>query len=366
MLKSKIEKQEKLVIDYFYQEIDFTDDSYAFVELYGTGATQAYAAELIQKIYAKPVKSFFYVMEGIHFYPHNINFTYYPHKAAAASVLELLCRALHGQTVGYRRDENGHIAPVFDEEGEELRDYGYDVYLDGVRAFAKYYTKIVQNYCLQAESMKVCAPYYNYITIMPESKILEYFGDMPFENSGFKRKQSVFAPVLSQRELKEIYLLNPPENLNKVYKAPFLFYSYLRASESDKKIIAYYQNNYDSKWGKRERELYETSQQQKNGQMRKHCCWGEKVVLYGAGIRGKAHYRKLSLLQNVTVVLWADRNYEKYRENGLPVYPPKDILNYEYDSVLIAVANKELVKEIEEELINIGVEKDDMIWLPSL
>ena len=54
-----VEKCENL-IGYLKQEIDFTDDNFAFVDLSGSGVTQNCLASVINTFYNKPINSFYF------------------------------------------------------------------------------------------------------------------------------------------------------------------------------------------------------------------------------------------------------------------------------------------------------------------
>ena len=56
-----VEKCENL-IGYLKQEIDFTDDNFAFVDLSGSGVTQNCLASVINTFYNKPINSFYFRM----------------------------------------------------------------------------------------------------------------------------------------------------------------------------------------------------------------------------------------------------------------------------------------------------------------
>lgn len=87
-----------------------------------------------------------------------------------------------------------------------------------------------------------------------------------------------------------------------------------------------------------------------------------KVILYGAGKVGMDYYRQFCRVEMVQLVLWADKDWQKYRDASVPVSSPEEIQNYEYDYVIIAVKKKELAGEIKQELVEKGVIKEKILW----
>ncbi len=88
------------------------------------------------------------------------------------------------------------------------------------------------------------------------------------------------------------------------------------------------------------------------------------VIIYGAGAYGKLTYDYLCGYENVNVVGWVDKNYNKInqKEYPLPVLSPKNIKDLEYDYIIIAVTTERFVKEICK-FINMNGGKDEQIIL---
>lgn len=88
----------------------------------------------------------------------------------------------------------------------------------------------------------------------------------------------------------------------------------------------------------------------------------KKVILYGAGQVGTDYHKKLADCMKFSLCGWVDKNYEKYRKNGFSVQPVEDIKNSEYDYILVAVNNENVFCQIKEELKEIGVIEDKIVW----
>lgn len=88
----------------------------------------------------------------------------------------------------------------------------------------------------------------------------------------------------------------------------------------------------------------------------------KKIILYGAGKVGTDYHKQLADCMNLELCGWVDKNYKKYQEEELDVQPLEHIHEIEYDYILVAVRNQKVFQEIKEELVGIGISKDDIIW----
>lgn len=89
---------------------------------------------------------------------------------------------------------------------------------------------------------------------------------------------------------------------------------------------------------------------------------GSRIVLYGAGTIGQAYYRTLQLTSYVNIVLWADKNVSSARRCGYLIESPGAISGYEYDFVVIAIADEKTALQVKSELRNLGIATDNVIW----
>ena len=87
---------------------------------------------------------------------------------------------------------------------------------------------------------------------------------------------------------------------------------------------------------------------------------GNKNVIYGAGGVGKA-LKKQAEYFGYDIVLWVDKQYEKYQQKGFDVASPEIINNIDFDYVIIAVESPSMAEMIREDLALIGVEKDKIV-----
>lgn len=88
-----------------------------------------------------------------------------------------------------------------------------------------------------------------------------------------------------------------------------------------------------------------------------------RVVIYGAGVLGQKMYRYLSAVDGMEIVLWVDKNYMTYRENGMNVKHPENILSLiDYDYILIANTVRRTADSIRQYLDNMGIMKEKIRW----
>lgn len=363
-LKNHHMEKRKLALNYLRQEVGFDKDDFAFVELVGTGFTSECMVDIISDTYEKPVKIFYYNLFGDGIEGKAKYYNFQPKVLAHSMLLELLCRALHGQTVAYRED-SGKIVPVTVNDEKEkgiLTDYGYDEYLSAVRIFARSYIDYYRQYNLEP-SAEMSYYYLDDVGETPDDSVLAFFADMPFEDTGYSDKIKKFAPSLSGKDIRNLFLLNPDFSQ---YKGSDLHYSLLRCNDSDNKKIAWYQRNrgkiikrYKQIWGK---DLMPPEDIYAAFRGFPYRATGENIVIYGAGVLGQRIYNAATKM-GCNIVGWLDKNYEKLKENGIPVTGTMENLkDYNYGAVWIAVYNPWVAGEVKEEMLNNGIPEEKIMY----
>lgn len=86
----------------------------------------------------------------------------------------------------------------------------------------------------------------------------------------------------------------------------------------------------------------------------------QKIIIYGAGAVGQSYRKQLEKIRYCCVVLWVDKNYERY-----PLYeisPVEKIKTVQYDSIIIAINNNKIRNEVIEKLKAWGVEEERIIY----
>jgi glycosyltransferase involved in cell wall biosynthesis len=90
---------------------------------------------------------------------------------------------------------------------------------------------------------------------------------------------------------------------------------------------------------------------------------GGKIVLYGAGYRGKEIYRSNFEMKKYTVSGWVDSSAKSLETiYDRTIQTPEQIAELEYDYVVIAVDKLSVMLEIRDKLIDLGVQESKIIW----
>ena len=84
-----------------------------------------------------------------------------------------------------------------------------------------------------------------------------------------------------------------------------------------------------------------------------------KVVLYGAGIVGKAYYKQIEKTDYCEIVAWVDKRYDSYTSLG--VKPIDYVTQVSFDYIVIANASEESSAEIKRELIGMGIDERNIV-----
>lgn len=360
------QQDKKLVQQYLRQELELSDDNFAFVDLGGGGLTQGCLAEIMKDFYAKPVQTFFFKMDRVNLMSNCIYYNFLPSKLKNDLVIEMISRASHGQTDGYVEVE-GKVVPVLKAgEGAAIVAHGYDAYVDGIAKFTHMYADLVKKYDISVK-LDLLLQYMKYIMFSPDKEILDFFADMPNSVTGREKKVAGFAPKLTKKNIRDIYLLHANESFERYYTGTDLEYAKLRCSESERKKIEFYQKNRQQVAARFERLMKRKLIEGNNHEIRlkgfPYSIFGEKFVIYGAGKFGSQVYHSINETSS-EVVQWLDKNYEKLSMQGIPVTGNIKSLGYApYDAIIIAILDKNMAVEIKRDLLAMDVEEEKIVCL---
>ena len=81
------------------------------------------------------------------------------------------------------------------------------------------------------------------------------------------------------------------------------------------------------------------------------------VIIYGAGSFGQQLYEYWSGREEVKILAWCDKSFEKYVAAGLEVYSSETILEVKSDYVLMAIAQYDVAQKAAKDLMGMGVER---------
>lgn len=209
---NQAKKERKNVIGYLKQEIDISDDKFAFVEYQGTGVTQDCLNRLMKSFYDKDISTFYLSLDNRNqFNKQSIKYIYYPNNIGGFYLAEVLLRANHGSTKGYVYKNNKYI-PIFDSiEGDALQKWNYKEYIKGIIDYASTLLNFINNNdcLLQGDISRF------YIQILKsgnDNVLKEVIGSIPFSTNYGSGILIEYAPKISVKKAIEISYLGEQYN----------------------------------------------------------------------------------------------------------------------------------------------------------
>lgn len=358
----------KMVQRYLKQEIDMKDEKFAFVEIGGTGFTQKCLANLLKDYYKEPIWTFFFKMDRIVNEKDCKYLNFLPSNLKTDLLIELLCRAPHGQTDSYI-ECNEKIKPVLTgNEGTFLKSYGYDMYVEGIEKYTEFYATQVKKYNVSV-NLEALICYIENIMKPKDKAILDFFADMPYSPSGRENKMAAFAPTLTKKNIRDVYLFHPGQSVARYYEGTDIEYARLRCSEGEKRKIDFYQKNRDviiDRLQRLTKRSFVETQEENNNLFKgfPYSYFGSTFVLYGAGKWG-TQFHDSAIAANCHIVQWLDKNYRLLAAKGLAVSGALPDLDKaaKYDAVFVAVSNQRTALEIKNELLKFGVDEKKIVIL---
>ncbi|NEV61041.1 HAD family hydrolase [Thiorhodococcus minor] len=113
---------------------------------------------------------------------------------------ELLAQADHGQTIGFRREEDGRVEPILRDDGAHLRDWGVGDFHAGVDWFAREYARLSRTYPLVAQSFLSVIPRLFCAMKKPSPLIAETLGSIPYSGDHCDLRLRESAPAFDLRQ----------------------------------------------------------------------------------------------------------------------------------------------------------------------
>ncbi len=346
----------RLVIDYLKQEIDVSDPYFAFVELAGTGFTQKCLAGIMENFYQGEVFNFFFKLDYIQNNTKCRFINFCPSDLRRSYMLELLCRAPHGQTKSYEK-KGGRVEPVLEEaEGELTRAYGLEEYKEALLSYVEQIENtFIQNSIRDMVNIHIAITHIGTIAEKPPERIAEYFCHMPFSSGGRRNTVIEFAPPVTRKQLRKIYFWKSVDNYRDIYQGDTLEYA-LVASPKAKRYSEKCQKYRMSGIGKKLIDL----KRYLTGSTTYFCPWEllhGNIVIYGAGKVGQAYVKQAKRKKaKCDSLLWVDKNYRKLQEKGLDVKSPEEIRESPFDRIIVAIHDNSAKQEIGEVLREMKVE----------
>ncbi len=297
--------------------------NYAFVDLLATGRS---FAEM--RAYCN-IEGLYFCYSLIGNGKQNIpNWFVYSAKTNNNKTIEVLCRALHGQTIGYEYDaEDERWKPMLGKySATKKTKEEYDNYLNEIISVVGEIedlniitSKVLDYRSLSEELLKI-------IFTKPIEDISSFVGDTVHD--GNNSENIKYAPLYSLEETIKI----KKAEIN--YIGGDQDYSEKRLTTKDKEIV--------------EEDLKSWYSQI----IAKADCKKEKIILYGAGNIGRKAFANITK-NNIGIIAWADRQYNKLSNEGYPVVSLDEAKSREYDYLLMAVSTN--VDKLKLFLIECGI-----------
>lgn len=186
-VKNKNRAAGERALGYLKQEIDVSDENFAFVDLGGSGITQSCVASIMSNFYNKNIKSF-YFRNGFNKKDlAGLESRYFLFKLEPCAFIEVLYRAPHGQTKDYIYDtEIKKFKPVLEESS--CNKISYNEFLSGVNEFTKNYLELWDG----SISNNLTYLYMDYLENDIDIETLDFLGDIKFSFIG--SETSAIAP----------------------------------------------------------------------------------------------------------------------------------------------------------------------------
>lgn len=370
-LNKVYDEKRVLLTEYLQQEIDVSDDGFAFVDLAGSGLTQDFLAKVMRLFYSKTIKNYFYRKDCINEFICDF-FVFYPNHIPYYVLLEMLCRAPHEQTIGYQKTADGKVIPVFAHvDKEAIIQHRVPNFISGAKKFTMIYDRMLRQNSKCNSTIRCILPYLDYIYHTPDDMILNYFGDMPDMLTGREKRVTYYAPRLTDKEIKDIFWYDNQENIGHFYQGSSFEYSLKRCTKKQKRKIAIYKKLYPTVYGKLCRKIYKNFSMVPNVRVANiYDCIAKHIAVYGAGKVGQRFVRQITGKEKVNgvryfskVVLWVDRDYLEYQKKNMMVSSPDEVDKKEYEQLIIAVAKRDVAESIKAFLLRAGVDENKIFWI---
>lgn len=320
-------KEVDSVKGYFRQEIAELKSDDLFVDLQGTGTTLEFISEIFKK---KINAAYFNIVK----FPDASKCNVYAYDGILPINIELLGRAPHGKTVGYRKDGQTYI-PILVGTGNMSESY--KKYMDAAIDAAKKLC-IYEKNKKEIDFRKIIAQIKDKSLRSLKIESAVFYGNI-IQGDGENDEQA-FAPKLSPRKY-----LNIVYGREK-YKGYSLFISKARMSQDELLTCDVLEKEYLDSIKKNMRHAYDKTK--------------TNIVIYGAGKIGKRVLGKYSEKTEINVLSWVDLNSERYIKGGYPVSSIDEALNMEYDLWIISVGGKN--EHIKPFLVECGVNERKIVY----
>lgn len=320
-------KEVDSVKGYFRQEISELKSDDLFVDLQGTGTTLEFISEIFKK---KINAAYFNIVK----FPDASKCNVYAYDGILPINIELLGRAPHGKTVGYRKDGQTYI-PILVGTGNVSESY--KKYMDAA-IDAAYKLCIYEKNKKEIDFRKIIAQIKDKSLRSLKIESAVFLGNI-IQGDG-ENDEREFAPKLSPEEyLRIIYG-------REEYAGYSLLISKARMSKEEQDACDVMEKDYLNRIKRDSFHSYDKSK--------------TNIIIYGAGKIGKKIIGKCTERAEINVLSWVDLNYERCLKKGYPVSCIGDALSMEYDLWVISIGGKN--EHVKPFLAECGVDERKIVY----
>lgn len=360
--KECLSEDRKIVQDYIRQEVDTSDEHFAFVELAGGGDTQICLSRMMNDFYKGRIHTFFYKMDKVRM-PDNkcVFYDFFPSRLKNHLLIEMICRAPEGQAEGYKFEE-GKIVPIIkNDEAELYKKQGYEDYIWGIEVFSKVYAE-GKAFFRPEPSLKASFACMDYMRRQESGEAYNFFAGLPNSATGREKHIQSFASPLTKREVQNYFIREVGIEALSHYQGTDFGMSVSNSPlYIQRKVEKYVKNGKEIRL--RWLQMFPEAGGKQTTIMEGLGRWlfkrlGQRVVLYGAGKWGVRWHDELCADKSIKVVQWLDRDYKRLKDD-LPVDGDMDSLGKEpFDWIMLGVGKKDLLQEIKTNLLKRGVPEE--------
>lgn len=341
-------EEKNMLLQYLRQEISVSDSCFGLVDTHGTGRSVSRIAELL----GMKIRAFYYVLlessngKRCDFYAYSAD-TY-------NGIIEALCRAPHGVTLGYAFDGTAVIPKISESPDKLWNECGLNEYIRGVEEFEKEILDVCQKLKVNLELKEIGKQMLKYCSEMPDDIVAAVIGDMPHDSEN-REEGWKYAPKLDNKDIFRIALKRTSQNLREVYQGDDFWYSYKRLKDKDRKRFDQYERYYRGALGNIMHFPHKKIKEMLSGKK------GIKIILYAAGRYGKELYHRMLYAEGVDIVGWVDANHKVYQKQNYPVSAIDAIRKQYFDLLVISLDNIQTAELVRDMLILVGIEREKIL-----
>lgn len=231
LIKDNYEKIQ-LAKEYFKQELNFNESVIAFVDVQGSGRTQDLVEDFIQEICPKPIITFYFYQDYTRCdLNKSLKLCYFATKNFYNYGIELLCRNLGGQTLGYKKSDSLIIPELENVNSQNLINWGFEKYILGILAFTRNMYFVETSNQLSCNSYEISKHYFSYFNHSLDKETADIIGEIPYKMIGDEKNIQKGAPVYNIFDFIKMFVFG-----NKGFNSHMNFVSLKRSNENFTKL----------------------------------------------------------------------------------------------------------------------------------